>query len=198
MKRFFPGDEGGSDDGERIEPQPPKTKSRFGPTLSRNDPPARQTRESNRSESGAPPGSEPSPSGWKGSDKVEGSTRRSDAIHPADSELPSPVQRDDIVVEDKRADEDVVQSGRSVPIGDEVYAILGQVGEGTFGKVYKAQNTLSRVNVALKRIRMESERDGFPVTAMREIKLLQSLRHDNVVRLYEMMVSDGGRQCSHL
>jgi CTD kinase subunit alpha len=45
--------------------------------------------------------------------------------------------------------------------------------------------------VALKRIRMESERDGFPVTAMREIKLLQSLRHDNIVRLYEMMVSNG-------
>jgi CTD kinase subunit alpha len=38
---------------------------------------------------------------------------------------------------------------------------------------------------------MESERDGFPVTAMREIKLLQSLRHQNIVRLYEMMVSHG-------
>lgn len=38
---------------------------------------------------------------------------------------------------------------------------------------------------------MESEKDGFPVTAMREIKLLQSLRHQNVVRLFEMMVSNG-------
>ena len=42
-----------------------------------------------------------------------------------------------------------------------------------------------------KRIRMEADRDGFPVTAMREIKLLQSLRQENVVRLYEMMVSEG-------
>jgi CTD kinase subunit alpha len=73
----------------------------------------------------------------------------------------------------------------------ELYTILSQVGEGTFGKVYKARNTLTRVHVALKRIRMEIERDGFPVTAMREIKLLQSLRHGNVVRLYEMMVSNG-------
>ncbi|TFK23277.1 Pkinase-domain-containing protein [Coprinopsis marcescibilis] len=72
----------------------------------------------------------------------------------------------------------------------ELYAILNQVGEGTFGKVYKARNTVSNVFVALKRIRMESERDGFPVTAMREIKLLQSLKHANVVRLYEMMVSN--------
>ncbi|KAG9218908.1 hypothetical protein CCMSSC00406_0000978 [Pleurotus cornucopiae] len=73
----------------------------------------------------------------------------------------------------------------------ELYAIVSQVGEGTFGKVYKARNTITKVHVALKRIRMETERDGFPVTAMREIKLLQSLRHDNVVRLYEMMVSNG-------
>ncbi|KAK9474231.1 kinase-like domain-containing protein [Dipodascopsis tothii] len=42
--------------------------------------------------------------------------------------------------------------------------------------------------VALKRIRMESERDGFPITALREIKLLQSVRHENVVSLLEMMV----------
>ena len=73
----------------------------------------------------------------------------------------------------------------------ELYTIISQVGEGTFGKVYKARNTVTKVHVALKRIRMEAERDGFPVTAMREIKLLQSLRHGNVVRLYEMMVSNG-------
>ncbi|KAI0340935.1 Pkinase-domain-containing protein [Trametopsis cervina] len=73
----------------------------------------------------------------------------------------------------------------------EFYKIVSQVGEGTFGKVYKARNTSSGRFVALKRIRMEAEKDGFPVTAMREIKLLQSLRHENVVRLYEMMVSNG-------
>lgn len=73
----------------------------------------------------------------------------------------------------------------------ELYAIVSQVGEGTFGKVYKARNTITNVHVALKRIRMEAEREGFPVTAMREIKLLQSLRHQNIVRLYEMMVSNG-------
>lgn len=81
----------------------------------------------------------------------------------------------------------------------DLYAIVSQVGEGTFGKVYKARNVITSVHVALKRIRMEAEKDGFPVTAMREIKLLQSLRHQNVVRLYEMMVSNGnyfGIYCS--
>ena len=73
----------------------------------------------------------------------------------------------------------------------EAFSIMTQVGEGTFGKVYKARNNTTQAFVALKRVRMEAERDGFPVTAMREIKLLQSLRHDNVVRLHEMMVSNG-------
>lgn len=75
--------------------------------------------------------------------------------------------------------------------GKPVYSIVTQVGEGTFGKVYKARNSVSNLLVALKRIRMETEKDGFPVTAMREIKLLQSLRHENVVQLYEMIVSNG-------
>ncbi|PVG04191.1 Pkinase-domain-containing protein [Serendipita vermifera] len=74
---------------------------------------------------------------------------------------------------------------------EELYKILTQVGEGTFGKVYKARNQLTGLHVALKRIRMEGEKDGFPVTAMREIKLLQSLKHENVVMLHEMMVSKG-------
>ncbi|KAK9235793.1 kinase-like domain-containing protein [Lipomyces kononenkoae] len=69
-----------------------------------------------------------------------------------------------------------------------IYERKAQVGEGTYGKVYKAVNTVTNEMVALKRIRMESERDGFPITALREIKLLQSVRHDNVVSLLEMMV----------
>jgi len=69
-----------------------------------------------------------------------------------------------------------------------IYDILAQVGEGTFGKVYKACNS---VTTALKQTRMETEKDQFPVIAMREIKLVQSLRHENVSQLYEMIVSNG-------
>ena len=72
-----------------------------------------------------------------------------------------------------------------------MYERLVQVGEGTYGKVYKARNVETNTLVAMKRIRMEAEKDGFPVTAVREIKLLQSLRHPNVVDLIEMMVSKG-------
>ncbi|KAK3717466.1 serine/threonine protein kinase, CMGC, CDC2/CDK sub [Vermiconidia calcicola] len=62
------------------------------------------------------------------------------------------------------------------------------VGSGTYGKVYKAVHVYTGGMVALKKIRMEGERDGFPVTAIREIKLLQSLNHINVVALQEVMV----------
>ncbi|QSL64928.1 hypothetical protein MERGE_002232 [Pneumocystis wakefieldiae] len=69
-----------------------------------------------------------------------------------------------------------------------VYERIGQVGEGTYGKVYKARNRITNELVALKKIRMECEKNGFPITAMREIKLLQSLKHPNVVSLLEMMI----------
>ncbi|KAI1424409.1 kinase-like domain-containing protein [Xylaria sp. FL1777] len=62
------------------------------------------------------------------------------------------------------------------------------VGSGTYGKVFKGKHVYTSKLVALKRIRMEGERDGFPVTAMREVKLLQSLRHPNVVELHEVMI----------
>ena len=70
----------------------------------------------------------------------------------------------------------------------EVYARVQQVGEGTYGKVYKAKNSITNEFVALKKLRLESEREGFPITAMREIKLLQSFNHPNIVGLLEMMV----------
>lgn len=82
-----------------------------------------------------------------------------------------------------------LDSGTPATRDGDIYTIVSQVGEGTFGQVYKAVNSHNNSKVALKRIRMEGEKDGFPVTAMREIKLLQSLRHENVVKLHEMMVS---------
>lgn len=62
------------------------------------------------------------------------------------------------------------------------------VGAGTYGKVFKAIHIYTQDKVALKKIRMEGERDGFPITAVREIRLLQHLRHKHVVALQEVMV----------
>ncbi|KAI7882921.1 Pkinase-domain-containing protein [Lichtheimia hyalospora FSU 10163] len=68
---------------------------------------------------------------------------------------------------------------------------IGQVGEGNYGKVYKARNGKTGNLIALKRIRMKNDKDGFPITAMREIKLLQRLKHERIVELEEIMVAKG-------
>jgi hypothetical protein len=47
--------------------------------------------------------------------------------------------------------------------------------------------------VALKRINTEEEENGFPLTAIREIKILKALNHPNVVQLKEIVTSKGER-----
>ncbi|KAL6636200.1 kinase-like domain-containing protein [Neocallimastix sp. 'constans'] len=69
-----------------------------------------------------------------------------------------------------------------------IYLKICQIGEGSYGKVYKAENKVNGEFVALKKMKLESEKEGFPLTAMREIKLLQSLHHPNIVQLLEIMI----------
>ena len=45
--------------------------------------------------------------------------------------------------------------------------------------------------VALKRINTEAEENGFPITAIREVKILKALKHDNIVHLKEIVTSKG-------
>lgn len=61
------------------------------------------------------------------------------------------------------------------------YQKLDKLGEGTYGVVYKAIDKVTGETVALKKIRLEKEDDGVPSTAIREISLLKSLKHPNVV-----------------
>lgn len=41
--------------------------------------------------------------------------------------------------------------------------------------------------VALKKVRLENEKEGFPITAVREIKILRQLNHPNIVNLIEIV-----------
>lgn len=68
------------------------------------------------------------------------------------------------------------------------YEYLGKLGEGTFGEVSKAKSKKKGHLVAMKKILMHNEKDGFPITALREIKLLKQLDHINVLKLEEMAV----------
>lgn len=68
------------------------------------------------------------------------------------------------------------------------YEVLRKLGEGTFGEVHQAKSRKTGAVVALKKILMHNEKDGFPITALREIKLLKLLDHINILRLEEMAV----------
>lgn len=65
---------------------------------------------------------------------------------------------------------------------------LNRIGEGTYGVVYRARDTKSGEIVALKKMRMEKEKDGMPISGLREIMLLQTCKHPNVVSLKEVVV----------
>ncbi|CAM9557174.1 unnamed protein product [Heterosigma akashiwo] len=69
------------------------------------------------------------------------------------------------------------------------YLKLETIGQGTYGHVYKASEKTTGEIVALKKIKMDNEKEGFPITAIREIKILKSLRHENIVDLKEIVTS---------
>ena len=93
------------------------------------------------------------------------------------------------------------------PYCDEVnkYEKMAKIGQGTFGEVFKARHKKTKKVVALKKVLMENEKEGvrrnqswclfhvanvfllqFPITALREIRILQLLKHENVVNLIEI------------
>ncbi|EEB07935.1 CMGC/CDK/CDK9 protein kinase Cdk9 [Schizosaccharomyces japonicus yFS275] len=78
------------------------------------------------------------------------------------------------------------------PLSD--YEILDKLGEGTFGEVYKARRHKDAQLYALKKILMHNEREGFPITALREIKIIKNLNHRNVINISDMAIVPGNRK----
>lgn len=64
-----------------------------------------------------------------------------------------------------------------------------QVGAGTYGSVFVGADKVTGAVVALKRINTEAEANGFPITAIREVKILKALCHENIVQLKEVVTS---------
>jgi serine/threonine protein kinase len=60
------------------------------------------------------------------------------------------------------------------------------LGEGTYGKVYKARSVRTGEAVAMKQMKLDAQEEGVPSTAIREIALLKELSHPNVVRLLDV------------
>lgn len=70
----------------------------------------------------------------------------------------------------------------------EEFLCLNRIEEGTYGVVYRAKDKKTNEIVALKRLKMEKEKEGFPVTSLREINTLLKCRHPNIVSVREIVV----------
>lgn len=60
----------------------------------------------------------------------------------------------------------------------EAFEKLEKVGEGTYGKVYRARDRVTGKIVALKKTRLHEDEEGVPPTTLREISLLRMLSRD--------------------
>ena len=110
------------------------------------------------------------------------------------------------------------------PVIDSVtnYEKLHRIGEGTYGVVCrsrgsgrhpggqggpastglapapadKARDLRSGEIVALKKVRFDVSRDGVPVTSLREIRILQSCQHPNIVQLKKVVTGSKPDRCA--
>lgn len=69
---------------------------------------------------------------------------------------------------------------------DGKYKQLEKLGKGTYATVYTGINKKTGQLVALKEIKLDPE-EGTPSTAIREISLMKELKHENIVRLYDVI-----------
>lgn len=74
------------------------------------------------------------------------------------------------------------------------YKVLNSIEEGSYGYVSRAQTKVSGDIVALKRLKIEQNSDGFPVTGLREIETLRACSHLHIVKLREVITSDNPTQ----
>ncbi|KAK8512666.1 hypothetical protein V6N13_082799 [Hibiscus sabdariffa] len=69
----------------------------------------------------------------------------------------------------------------------EAFEKLEKVGEGTYGKVYRARERATGKIVALKKTRLHEDDEGVPPTTLREVSILRMLSRDpHVVRLMDV------------
>lgn len=69
----------------------------------------------------------------------------------------------------------------------DLYEKLEKIGEGTYGAVYKARCKETSELMALKKLKLETETEGFPITSIRETITLLKGKHPNVIDVREIV-----------
>lgn len=70
------------------------------------------------------------------------------------------------------------------------FDIVKKIGQGTFGVVQKARDRRTGASVALKQLINHLAKEGFPITALREITILKKLLHTNVLPIVGMVYEE--------
>lgn len=70
------------------------------------------------------------------------------------------------------------------------YDLIRKIGQGTFGVVRKARRKKDGKLVALKQLVNHSAKEGFPITALREITILKQLSHENILEIVGMVYEE--------
>ena len=71
------------------------------------------------------------------------------------------------------------------------YTRLNHIEEGTYGVVFRAKCNETGGIYALKKLKLEEEKQGFPITSLREVMaLMVAGSHENVVGIREIVVGD--------
>ena len=67
------------------------------------------------------------------------------------------------------------------------YEIVSLLGEGSFGRVYKAHDRINHIDVAMKKLKSSNSSDGLMCSTLREISLLKFLNHKNIMSCYDIV-----------
>jgi len=68
----------------------------------------------------------------------------------------------------------------------EKYEKMGRIGEGSYGTVYKCRNRETNAIVAVKKFNESEDDPAIKKIALREIRMLKQLKHNNLVNLIEV------------
>jgi cell division cycle 2-like len=71
---------------------------------------------------------------------------------------------------------------------------LNRIEEGSYGIVYRARDKATGQIIALKKLKLESEKDGFPITSIREIHTLKLCSHPHIVQVTEIVTTSDFNQ----
>ena len=86
----------------------------------------------------------------------------------------------------KRQRINLLEGSRSI----ENYEYLNKIDEGAYGVVFRAKDKETGEVVAIKKVKLHKEKEGFPITSIREINILLLINHENIVKVKEVVIGN--------